>query len=74
MTVMSRGPSWKRVFEHDPPLLSIGRRGSVFKSRTPGCEWTRVSMHVSNAHTFSHACTCVCLRELCGYVCLYGRV
>ena len=40
----SIGPSWKRVFEHDPPLLSMCRRGSVFKSRMPGCEWTHVCL------------------------------
>lgn len=41
---MSTGPLWKQVFQRDPLLMSVCRRGSVFKSRAPSCKWTCVCL------------------------------
>ena len=66
------GPSWKRVFEHDPPLLSMCRRGSVFKSRTPGCEWTHVCLCMrvmpTHSHMHVHVCACMSYVSMCVYM------
>lgn len=35
MTVMNIGPSWKRVFEHDPPMLCIAGEALCLKA---GCQ------------------------------------